>query len=587
MTNFLKISLLTLLLIVQSVFLYFYRKTGFLSYMEAFKLFFALTCFYLLLITLPSIYKSFKKISEKQKNKKYFKFINQTNRLDGVGKSFLENHPVASVICDENLNIVYKNKTFVKLTEKRFSSVQNLCEIFDVTKSEFENLLRLKEQNYSEHLNVTMLQDNRKFTLYAVNYSENKEQNSILIQLIDNSEQTELKEKFIQAQKMQAIGQLAGGVAHDFNNLLTAIIGFCDLLLTRHPPGDQSFVDLMQIKQNANRAANLVKQLLAFSRKQTMQMKVVNITDILSEISNLIRRLIGENINLELVNGRDIWDIKADKSQLEQVIINLAINARDAMPGGGMLSVITENADIYSLKDVSFSYSDFSGSEEVHPGKYVQIYFRDSGIGINKTNIKKIFEPFFTTKGVGQGTGLGLSTVSGIIEQLGGYLFVSSEEGKGTEFIILLKKYEKAKEEIEVVEEPVQVKPAKDLTGSGNILIVEDEDPVRSFSARALKNKGYNVYEAVSGENAIEVVKQIGGENIGLIISDVVMPGISGPEMVEKISPLCPSAKVVFVSGYGEDAFYQKYGTEREFNFLAKPYTLNQLAEKVKEILDK
>ncbi len=585
MDKFLKISVIFFLLLLECIFIYFYRSTGEEIYRESFHLFYYLLFATVVLFLLPDIYKAFKKINEKQKSRTHLELISSARSQNNLSDSFFENNPIASVVCNAQLEILSSNKGFKKLIEKNFDKkIKLISDIFEVKKDDFIKIIDPANfqngyENFDIHLNTA---DKKPFTIFAVPYFFGSS-NQILLQLVDNSEKSELKEKFIQAQKMQAIGQLAGGVAHDFNNLLTAIIGFCDLLLARHSPGDQSFVDLVQIKQNANRAANLVKQLLAFSRKQTMQMTVINITEVLAEVSNLLRRLIGENISLILNNDRDVWDIKADKSQLEQVFINLAVNSRDAMMQGGTLNIVTENKEIFSVRDLKFKYDNFSGPEEINPGKYLVIIFEDSGSGISKENLKKIFEPFFTTKVVGQGTGLGLATVTGIVEQTGGYMFVSSKEGTGTEFQILFKKYDRPKNELEVVE--VQVTKQKDLTGSGVILIVEDEDPVRAFSSRALKNKGYVVHEAISGENAFEVIEKIGGDKIDLIISDVVMPGISGPEMVEKVIEKYPSIRVIFVSGYGEDAFYQKYGLERKFNFLSKPYTLNQIAEKVKELL--
>src|ERR1700683_3754073 len=237
-----------------------------------------------------------------------------------------------------------------------------------------------------------------------------------ILHFIDTTEQKSLQAQFSQSQKMQAVGQLAGGVAHDFNNLLTAMIGFCDLLLLRFRPGDPSFADIMQIKQNANRAANLVRQLLAFSRQQSLQPRVLNITDVLAELSHLLRRLIGENIELKVVHARDLGLVKVDQGQLEQVIINLAVNARDAMPGGGTLTIRT--ARVTHTSPVRRAH------EEIPAGDYVQIEVHDTGTGIAKDNLERIFEPFFSTKEVGQGTGLGLSTVYGIVKQTGGFVFV-------------------------------------------------------------------------------------------------------------------------------------------------------------------
>ncbi|HET7594709.1 MAG TPA: PAS domain-containing protein, partial [Stellaceae bacterium] len=314
----------------------------------------------------------------------------------------------------------------------------------------------------------------------------------VILHFIDTTEQKSLEAQFAQSQKMQAVGQLAGGVAHDFNNLLTAMIGFCDLLLLRFRPGDPSFADIMQIKQNANRAANLVRQLLAFSRQQTLQPRVLNITDVLAELSHLLRRLIGENIELKVVHGRDLGLVKVDQGQLEQVIINLAVNARDAMPGGGTLTIRTAN--------MSSEYPMRRGHEVMPPGEYVLVEVTDAGIGIPRENLVRIFEPFFSTKEVGSGTGLGLSTVYGIVKQTGGFVFVDSETGKGAAFSIFLPRHSGGEAGAGARAADLgDATATRDLTGAGTILLVEDEDPVRLFSARALRNKGYKVIEAKSG----------------------------------------------------------------------------------------
>lgn len=521
-----------------------------------------------------------------EKNKQYSDLKNELQLMDIAWIKFVENSPIPSITFDDKLNVSRKNKAFSDLIKKNNleTNSKNITDFFSCDIELYKEAMQKTE--YSKSIEgEAILRDaiQTPFIFFSAPINpNNKNDKSYFAQFIDNSEQMDLKEKFIQAQKMQAIGQLAGGIAHDFNNLLTAIIGFSDLLLSKHGAGDPSFMDLMNIKQNANRAANLVRQLLAFSRKQTMQMEVLRVNDVLSEISNLIRRLIGENINLELKIERDVWDIKADKSQLDQVLINLAVNARDAMQNGGNLEINCYNKEVLTARDIKFKFDNHLGFNEIPAGKYVVISLCDTGHGISQENLKKIFEPFFTTKEVGQGTGLGLATVAGIIEQTGGYIFVSSEEEFGTEFLIYLKKQDRLQTEIKG---DIEKTKAKDLTGSGNILIVEDEEAVRIFSSRALKNKGYKVLEAFSGENALQVIEGFGADKIDLIISDVVMPGISGPEFVEQVLEKYPNIKVIFVSGYGEDAFYEKYGSAREFNFLAKPYNLNQLAERVKELL--
>ncbi len=402
----------------------------------------------------------------------------------------------------------------------------------------------------------------------------------LILHLLDTTQHRRLEAQFTQSQKLQAVGQLAGGIAHDFNNLLTVMIGFCDLILQRHRPGEQTFADIMQIKQNANRAANLVRQLLAFSRQQTLQPTVINITDVLAELSNLLSRLIGVNITLDVLHGRDLNLVKVDQVQFEQVIINLAVNARDAMKaGGGTLTIATANADIDRAQRL--------GSDMMPPGRYVSISVADSGTGIAKAHLDRIFDPFFSTKEVGAGTGLGLSTVYGIVSQTGGFVKVDSVEGKGTTFTIYLPVYEPTEEEqlqeqASAAEDVAE--PARDTSGVGTVLLVEDEDPVRLFGARALRNKGYQVLEAKNGDSAIAVLEDADNP-IDLVISDVVMPELDGPGLVREVRKRYPSMKVIFISGYAEDEFREKLERETDIHFLPKPFSLEQLAGKVKEVM--
>jgi two-component system cell cycle sensor histidine kinase/response regulator CckA len=400
----------------------------------------------------------------------------------------------------------------------------------------------------------------------------------LILHFIDLSEQKNLELQFAQSQKMQAVGQLAGGVAHDFNNLLTAMIGFCDLLLLRFRPGDQSFADIMQIKQNANRAANLVRQLLAFSRQQTLQPRVIDIGDVLTELSHLLNRLLGENVDLKMVQSRNLGAVRVDQGQLEQVIINLAVNARDAMPNGGTLTIRTSNVE---------RAEPIQRELEIMPaGAYVLIEVTDQGTGIPKEIVGRIFEPFFSTKEVGSGTGLGLSTVYGIVKQTGGFIFVDSEVGVGTKFSLYLPQHQRKEGEAEPppLLDPLEAAAPRDLTGAGTILLVEDEDPVRLFSARALRNKGYTVVEAKSGEMALQII-QAGIEQIHLIVTDVVMPRMDGPALIKAVRETHPDMKVLFISGYTEDTFRKRIGDDADIHFLAKPFSLKQLAFKVKEIM--
>ena len=398
----------------------------------------------------------------------------------------------------------------------------------------------------------------------------------MVVHVIDSTEQKNLEVQFNQSQKMQAVGQLAGGVAHDFNNLLTAMIGFCDLLLGRHGAGDPSFADIMQIKQNANRAANLVRQLLAFSRRQTLQPKTFDVTESLNDLSSLLRRLIDENIELDMSHARDLDLIRTDPGQFDQVIINLVVNARDAMPGGGVISIATEMAIIETV---------VQRAHEVMPaGKYVLIRVADTGAGIGKEDIGHIFEPFFSTKGVGEGTGLGLSTVYGIIRQSDGFIFVDSAPGEGATFAIYLPAYSAADAIAEAANAPPEIDPDADLTGGGTVLLVEDEDAVRTFGSRALRNKGYRVLEANDGEQALDVINDF-GQPIDLIITDVVMPGMDGHTLVRLIQEELPEIKIILMSGYTEDVIPGEIPDDGTIHFLPKPFSLQELAGKVKEVI--
>lgn len=398
-----------------------------------------------------------------------------------------------------------------------------------------------------------------------------------ILYALDTTDFRKVEEQLAQSQKMNAVGQLAGGVAHDFNNVLQAIIGYSDLLLANHRPTDPSFQDIMQIKQNANRAASLVRQLLAFSRRQTLRPEVLNLNDRLYDLSMLLKRLLGERIELDLGHGRDLWFVKADVNQFEQVIVNLAVNARDAMPNGGKLAIRTANVSLTEAARLNVS--------TMPPADYVVVEVSDTGTGISPDVMDKIFEPFFTTKEVGKGTGLGLSTVFGIVKQSGGYIDVESSVGDGTTFRIYLPRHIPAAEEApEEVKPEAARKPSADMTGQGTILLVEDEDPVRAVNARALTARGYTVLEAASGVEALQVIEERGAP-VDLVVSDVVMPEMDGPTLLGELRKLYPDLKVIFVSGYAEDAFRRNLPEGEEFNFLPKPFSLRQLVETVKQVI--
>ena len=401
---------------------------------------------------------------------------------------------------------------------------------------------------------------------------------SLTVFAVDKTESKTLEVQLAQSQKMQAVGQLASGIAHDFNNVLTPIIGFADLLLAKMRPTDPAFADIMSIKQNANRAANLVRQLLAFSRKQTLQPKVHSLTDAMSDLDNLLGRVLGEKVELKISHSRDLGLVLVDVHQFEQVIINLAVNARDAMPRGGTLSVKTRNVSEEESKSIL--------REPMPAGEYVLCEVSDTGSGITPEIVEKIWEPFFSTKEVGKGTGLGLSTVYGIVKQTGGFIFCDSVAGKGTTFSIYLPRYYPTEIEVAIAAAKDEVRAKRsDLTGKGRILLVEDEDAVRAFAIRALTSRGYTVVEADSGESALEVM-ETQKEPFDLILSDVVMPEMDGPTLLRELRKRGVKTKVVFVSGYAEDAFEKNLEGQTDFAFLPKPFSLKQLVEKVKEVME-
>jgi two-component system cell cycle sensor histidine kinase/response regulator CckA len=414
-----------------------------------------------------------------------------------------------------------------------------------------------------------------RFYLSPIERAEGEKEAAIAY-AIDTTEQRALEMQIAQSQKMQAVGQLAGGIAHDFNNMLTAIIGFSDFLLMNHRPSDPAFQDIMNIKQNANRAAGLVRQLLAFSRQQTLRLERLQLGDVLSELSILLSRLLGENVELKLETSGDLWPVKADLHQFEQVIVNLAVNARDAMPNGGKLVIRTANVTEQQSRAPR-------GQNRLHPGDYVMIEVSDTGTGMAPEVKEKMFEPFFSTKEVGRGTGLGLSTVYGIVKQTGGYIFADSEEGNGTTMRVYFPRAHEVAGEAEPAKRERREQP-HDLTGRGTVLLVEDEDAVRSFAARALGQRGYNVLQATTGAEALEMFTNHDG-HVDLVVSDVVMPEMDGPTLMKHLRSERPDLKIIFISGYAEDAFRKNLSENEDFMFLQKPFDLKELAAAVKAAL--
>jgi two-component system cell cycle sensor histidine kinase/response regulator CckA len=396
-----------------------------------------------------------------------------------------------------------------------------------------------------------------------------------LVFLIDTTEQKALEQQFAQTQKMMAFGQLAGGVAHDFNNMLQAIMGNVDLLMLNHPPSDPSYRYISPIRQNCNRAAALVRHLLAFSRKQTLRPQVMHMDDVLSDLSMTVDRLVGETVKLDVDIAGDVWPVMADLTQLENVLINLAVNARDAMPEGGKLTMTTRN--VMREECATFNFKGLEAAD------YVLVSVSDTGTGIEPEIMEKIFEPFFTTKDVGKGTGLGLATVYGTIKQTGGYVYPESTVGEGTSFHIFLPRYV-GSEVAAVQAAQSQNQPQEDLTGAASVLLVEDDEGVRMVNATLLRSGGYTVHEADSGVEALEVLEEFGDE-IQLIVSDVVMPEMDGPTLLNEARALYPDMRFIFVSGYAEDAFAKNLPDDQEFTFLAKPFSMKDFAETVKRVL--
>ena len=379
-----------------------------------------------------------------------------------------------------------------------------------------------------------------------------------------------LEAQFVQSQKMQAIGQLAGGIAHDFNNLLTAISGHCDLLLLRHDRLDPEYADLVQIHQNANRAASLVGQLLAFSRKQTLKPERIDLVEAMSDLTHLLNRLVGERVTLQLQHDIDIGPIRADRRQFEQVIMNLVVNARDAMTEGGTIRITTAAE---TLRE------DLARDRAVVPaGDWSVIRVSDTGVGIPPDRLTKIFEPFFTTKRTGEGTGLGLSTAYGIVKQSGGFIFVDSTPGEGTVFTL----YFPVRHDTEGLAAPRPAAPARVVMrpGEGVVLLVEDEAPVRAFASRALRMRGFTVLEADSAEEALRTLEDPALE-VDVFVTDVVMPGMDGPSWVREALERRPNVRVIFVSGYAEDCLSEAQARIPNSVFLPKPFSLNDLAATV------
>ena len=511
---------------------------------------------------------------------------------------FFHHTPMAIATIDKHGGVVRTNPLFARLFHNAGGEAKDRSIIAAVAPRDREALQAAIRQAALGKTDIAPVDamlagEGERFGRFYVTAIEEEErdQESAIVYALETTAQRELENKVTQQQKMELVGQLAGGIAHDFNNVLSAIMMATDFLLNAHKPTDPSFGDIMQIKQNANRAASLVRHLLAFSRRQTLRPQVLDIGEALSDLTLLLRRLIGEKVALDVAHGRDLWPVKVDISQFEQVIVNLAVNARDAMPNGGRLSVRTSN--VSAQECARFNTKGMPAAD------YVLVEVTDTGVGIPGNIVSKIFEPFFSTKEVGKGTGLGLSTVYGIIKQTGGFVYVDSVEHEGTAFRIFLPRHvasaadiatEQGSAETSVFAAAPAIADHKwpgsaDLTGQGTILLVEDEEGLRQLNARGLTSRGYTVLEAGNGIEAIQILEKSDGE-VDLVVSDVVMPEMDGPTLLRELRRRNPGVKFMFVSGYAEDAFQKHLPADGEqFTFLAKPFTLKQLVNAVKETL--
>jgi len=545
----------------------------------------------------------------------------QVNKsLDDINWLF-NNSPIGILFTDAKGNVSETNPK-----AKELFGLHGTSRLFDILPPQSADILEKTLSKSFDTLKPTSLElktDTNELSLYINSLHHMHQKTPItekrfIIYAIDVTKQKNLEMQFAQAQKMQAVGQLAGGVAHDFNNLLTAMIGFTDLLLQRHGVGDPSFADLIQIKQNANRATSLVRQLLAFSRKQPLLPKLIDITDNFADLSQMLKRILGEKIKLVFNHGSDLGYCKVDPNQFSQVIVNLAVNAKDAMNGNGTLTISTTTE--------SLSEPYIFGNDIIPPGNFIVIRVSDTGCGIAEENLNRIFDPFFSTKEniVGSGTGLGLAMVYGIVRQTEGFIKVDSVLDKGTTFAIYLPRFDTAPEDensnsisTEITDRTGQtiLKVQESLSTPANInqkiimglnitntidrshtaalkdhrpariLFVEDEDSVRTFGVRALKKKGYDVVDSISAENALEILEK--DPNFDLLLTDMVLPGLSGAQLTNKVKEKMPKIAVILASGYSEDIARQEVDNINDFDFITKPYSLGDLTAKVFDVLNR
>ncbi|MBP5352644.1 MAG: response regulator [Alphaproteobacteria bacterium] len=533
--------------------------------------------------------------------------------------------PIGIIFADKQQRILEANDYALQLFEKsadEFRSKKLRSYFKDEARAKvkeaFENYTQNQNAEYNFETTLKLEKDDKTIQVsirpMVAHYSDTVGTvEGLIMYLIDTTSKRNLEMQVAQAQKMQAFGQLAGGVAHDFNNLLTAVIGYCDLLIQRHGVGDPSFSDLVQLKYNVNSAVGVARQLLAISRKQPLNPKLVDVTEEFAELDHLLSRTLGEQIKFKITYGEDLGYIRVDHVQFSQVMINLVINAKDAMNGKGTLTI--------AIRSERLSQPYQFGADLIKPGDFVVISVTDTGCGIPPENLDRIFEPFFSTKKnvVGSGTGLGLATVYGIVRQTEGFIKVHSEIGKGTTFEIYLPSYEKNEKDSEVIEQPeeevildksgkaamvtppvmnVDNKPILGLNissfdsqrtlsrnpGEIKVLFVEDEDAVRVVGARGLRQRGFEVTDCISAENALEHIEN--GEDFDMMITDMMMPGMNGADLAKIVHQKKPNIIIILASGYSEEIARKELAGSQDFYFISKPYSLDYLHKKVKEILD-
>lgn len=494
---------------------------------------------------------------------------------------FFNNAPMAIAAVDQQGAIVRANAVFTKVFSEYAGMGRRLVEAVAASdRPGLENALGLAKagQALIAPLDLKLATSDDRWVRFYISAVEEVEKDgeTALIFGVETTEQRKLQAQFAQSEKLNAIGKLAASIAHDFNNLLTVIILSCEELLNEHllPTDHHAFQNAIKIKQNANRGASLVAQLLAFARQQDRQLTVFDLRQKLAEMRSLLVSAVGQDVSLEIEPARGLWFVKADVNQFDQILMNLSVNARDAMPSGGKLMIQAQNVEASQVKEY--------GYPAMPERDFVLIDIADTGSGIPPEIVDRIFEPFFTTKEMGKGTGLGLSTVYGIVKQMDGYIFVSSEMGKGTKFRVFLPRYVPSERELAAKAEPRE-KRVHDLTGQGTILVVEDEEDVRKHVAHALGKRGYSILQAGDGQAALDVMKAH-GKDVSLVLTDVMMPGMDGPSMVHELLREWPEMKVIFMSGFADGAF------EREFKddtvtFLPKPFELKALAQAVKDKL--